>query len=738
MTGPAVSVTQAPAAKILSGDEWEQAQYAPHRVANDPTKPQGVGRILTGDEWEQANRAGSVRSLRFQALPKIAPIQAEATAAPTGKAAKAGKELAPFDIADPTTYANPILRQLVNPMLEHPLASLATLAAPVVVPPAAGLAIGAGMVGSTIYHIASYGWQKAAEVTLSPEDRAQAEADPDRISGESAAVQAMLLGLAPLIHAGVKRLRTPVKVPDGATVPVVEPDLATSRALDAERVTQGATPQPYFETPQGADVLGRTAARHGLPEEASPYPPGTPNDIAWKNGHTTTTALAGEGTPKSPEWASPETITAAAIRLPDNTVVTGRHHLEALEKARFPEGLTDEAQGFVTSRGRFVDRTEADKIGRESGQIPQEVEPFEEGASTGDFTKATEIKPGDQRRGFADVSVPALESPVALAEIPAAERVALPRNVGQKNLYRRLSDEALKAEYRVLMDKQATEQEAAIAPIWTEERNDAWVAAAENKRRGDWRQQGLKRETIGNRDSNRTEMLGQPLHTFESQAAEQRVNARAKHIDALEQELTGRGIAPMDVFTPAEEPAGGLTPVAGTGETKTRGLAVGVETKAVENKLTDYLGDLPEYRSINMADQAARAGRFLTEDAALARRVALGEAPAPADLLPESVFVAVENKAIAEGDVGTLRELAAGKLTEQATTMGQRIRALGERDPESPVAAMQRIVEARTKGVTDPEGAVAKTLDELRTHIADATQIEPGAFTKFIDDLRCS
>jgi len=163
--------------------------------------------------------------------------------------------------------------------------------------------------------------------------------------------------------------------------------------------------------------------------------------------------------------------------------------------------------------------------------------------------------------------------------------------------------------------------------------------------------------------------------------------------------------------------------------------ALGVEQKAIEQQLTDHLGDLPEYRTVNMAEQADHAARLLSENPDLARRVALGEVDAPHGLLPESVFVAVENKAIAEGDVATIRDLASGKLTEQATTMGQRIRALAERDPDSPVGAIQRIADVRGKSI-EPK-AIKDAMAELRAHIDEATAIPHDAFQAFIDSLRC-
>jgi hypothetical protein len=194
-------------------------------------------------------------------------------------------------------------------------------------------------------------------------------------------------------------------------------------------------------------------------------------------------------------------------------------------------------------------------------------------------------------------------------------------------------------------------------------------------------------------------------------------------------------------ITPQSEPASGtLAPVEGTGPTKTRGLSAGVEAKAVENKLAISLGDLPEYRSISMADQAAQSTDLLARDPALARRVALGEVPAPHGLLPESVFIAVENKALAEGDVATIRDLASGGLTEQATTMGQRIRALGERDPESPVAAIQKIADARERTAGDIPKATAKVMADIQRQVnkANGSRAELlDTLAKFVDAMRC-
>ena len=65
-----------------------------------------------------------------------------------------------------------------------------------------------------------------------------------------------------------------------------------------------------------------------------------------------------------------------------------------------------------------------------------------------------------------------------------------------------------------------------------------------------------------------------------------------------------------------------------------------------------------------MEEQAKLANDFMNKSPEMARKVALGQVEAPKGVIPEAVFVAVENKAIAEGDANTLRDLATGsKLT---------------------------------------------------------------------------
>lgn len=187
-------------------------------------------------------------------------------------------------------------------------------------------------------------------------------------------------------------------------------------------------------------------------------------------------------------------------------------------------------------------------------------------------------------------------------------------------------------------------------------------------------------------------------------------------------------------------PKGGIGKIEGTGELETRSLSEGVEANAIADGITESFGDLPEYRTLSMADQAAKAADLITKDYEGAKAVAMGEKQPPKGLLPESVFVGVEKRALAEGDVETLRQLATrSKLSTAATTMGQRIRTLGERDQASPVGAILDVQAAREKDLAkrmDIEAAKAETVNEIRDEVRKSAS-KPQAWADFIESIKC-
>jgi hypothetical protein len=208
-------------------------------------------------------------------------------------------------------------------------------------------------------------------------------------------------------------------------------------------------------------------------------------------------------------------------------------------------------------------------------------------------------------------------------------------------------------------------------------------------------------------------------------------------VDAITAEVAER-VEPPQTPRAGAAPSGGIRPVQGTGPLRTRTLSEGIEAKAIEHELTQSFGDLPEYHQLSMADQAAQATAFVNASPEEAFAVAMGKKAAPRGVLPESVLVAVEKAAIAEGDVETLRQLATeSRLTTAATTMGQRIRTLGERHPSSPVGAIAAVQEARfvalnKRNATAIKDASSEIKAEMRRNAPSR-----DAWAAFIQEITC-
>lgn len=187
-------------------------------------------------------------------------------------------------------------------------------------------------------------------------------------------------------------------------------------------------------------------------------------------------------------------------------------------------------------------------------------------------------------------------------------------------------------------------------------------------------------------------------------------------------------------------PVNQVEPVATEGVTKTSKLASGVEAKAVEKGLTRGFEGKPEYATVNMKAQAEAAVKLLEESPEQAHSIAMGNELPPEGILPEAVFTAVENHALEHGDVSTLRDLAtSSSLTTEATGMGQRIRALAERNPDSAVAQIQDVLKAREEKAMKTN----KDLGKAKKNIAEDIKKEISkthtkeTWSSFVESLKC-
>lgn len=186
----------------------------------------------------------------------------------------------------------------------------------------------------------------------------------------------------------------------------------------------------------------------------------------------------------------------------------------------------------------------------------------------------------------------------------------------------------------------------------------------------------------------------------------------------------------------------GLKAIKGTGDTKVRGLSQGIEAKAMENGLARSFSDLQTYDVAENAPQISKAMEFVAKDYEAAKEVALGQKAPPKGLLPESVLVVFEKEALARGDVATLRELATNsRLSSDATTMGQRIQMLAQRDPDSPLGYIKDLQEARAK-MLENQGENLKAETQKLTTDFEEKVVRKSAPTKqtlsdFLTTIQC-
>lgn len=155
-------------------------------------------------------------------LPHIPAVQADATYQGPPKANPHATK-----IGGPL---GSILQYGVNPIMENPLSTMATMALP-------PLAVKAAYEG--VQDIGGYLGQKAAEMTLPDKERTEAEADPNRIPGDRAAVEAGMLAAGPLIHAGVKAVRGMGSTPPPVDAPLEERNLGPLSTEAKQAMVQG-------------------------------------------------------------------------------------------------------------------------------------------------------------------------------------------------------------------------------------------------------------------------------------------------------------------------------------------------------------------------------------------------------------------------------------------------------------------------------------------------------------------
>lgn len=192
---------------------------------------------------------------------------------------------------------------------------------------------------------------------------------------------------------------------------------------------------------------------------------------------------------------------------------------------------------------------------------------------------------------------------------------------------------------------------------------------------------------------------------------------------------------PIQVPEPVETPAPVLPPTA-------ENARIPKLTQRIQAKLKETLEDVEAYGGMNMDEQSDIAANIIVNDYARAKRIALGLEAPPAGLRVGSMFKAVEEEAVLNGDVELQRQLGTAATTRVASAYGQEIKAFDGRDPFSPVQAITDVAKVREKAF---EGRVKNTTIK-KAKAAEVARIkskmQKTAPTKetwdsFIDSITC-
>jgi hypothetical protein len=173
----------------------------------------------------------------------------------------------------------------------------------------------------------------------------------------------------------------------------------------------------------------------------------------------------------------------------------------------------------------------------------------------------------------------------------------------------------------------------------------------------------------------------------------------------------------------------------GEGEELTRGSSLSVLAQAIEDDMVeenaDVADELPTYRAMNMAEQAQKVAKLISDDIKLAKRIAFYEEAAPPGIYPENVYTGLRTYSRVNLDVILIMELA---LNEQGVTghtvLGKRVKSLDTgQDNADPVQAVKEVADARKEKMGRDGKDIPALEDKLK-----AMQIELDTAQKALGD----
>ncbi len=165
-------------------------------------------------------------------------------------------------------------------------------------------------------------------------------------------------------------------------------------------------------------------------------------------------------------------------------------------------------------------------------------------------------------------------------------------------------------------------------------------------------------------------------------------------------------------------------------------LAERIQDTALRENLGTVFSHIPEYETMNVAEQMQLAKNLIRDDLPRAIRIAKGEEEAGGKLRSMSVVVAVRQYAAETKDIDLMRSL--GNRSLEASAMGQEIRMLGELSPTDPVAVINKVAAVRKVAAVKKFGKDGEKVikAEVKAALKGANK-QKDPWLKLLTELQC-
>lgn len=182
-------------------------------------------------------------------------------------------------------------------------------------------------------------------------------------------------------------------------------------------------------------------------------------------------------------------------------------------------------------------------------------------------------------------------------------------------------------------------------------------------------------------------------------------------------------------------------------EMKVSRLAERTAERAIAAGIEEDFGHLPEYATMNMAEQARLGIDLVKRDKPRARRIIQMQEEPPAPLRAGSVFMALEFEAIATKNGELSLELSKSPLAQHFSALGQEIKALDVGIEHSPVKALKKLADTlesvvkKKLGVRDLKTVREKTAKTVKAEVRERvnkTGSKRPTWEQFIKSIECA